>query len=106
MFDYGRILKIGRIHNTGRIHNSESVFWIRVQDFMLNTGPDPDPNRILGLDDQKLEEKNSILFWAKIAVYLSLGHKKKNLKFFWSNIAIYLFIDLHKGEVTGEAFSP
>jgi hypothetical protein len=49
---------------------------------MLNTGPDPDPNRILGLDDQKLEEKNSILFWAKIAVYLSLGHKKKNLKFF------------------------
>ncbi len=57
-----------------RIH----FIWFRIQHFRLNTNPDPDPIRIQGFTDQKLEKNYSWKkkFWSKTAIYLSLGLHK------------------------------
>ncbi len=39
---------------------------IRIQHFRLNTNSDPDPIRIQGFNDQKLENKNQKLDWIRI----------------------------------------
>jgi hypothetical protein len=56
-----------------RIH----LIWIRIHHFRLNT--DPDPIRIQGSDDQKLEKfttKKIKFFGSKTTIYLSLGPQK------------------------------
>jgi hypothetical protein len=61
-----------------RIH----LIRIRIQHFRLNTDPDPDPTRIQGFNDQKLEKftakKNYFIFDHKLGtIYLSQGLHKE-----------------------------
>jgi hypothetical protein len=60
-----------------RIH----FFRIRIQHLRMDTSPDPDPSRIQGFNDQKLQkitaEKIFFCFlFSKTAIYLSLGLHK------------------------------
>jgi hypothetical protein len=65
-------------------------FRIRIQHFRLNTGPDPDPIRIQGFDDQKCKKFTA-----------------EKYNFFISKNKIYLSLGLHKGCPSyKEAFSP
>ncbi len=64
-----------------RIH----LIRIRIQNFRLNTDPDPDPIWIQGFTDQKLEKnynwKKFNFFGSKTTIYLSLGlHKPSKLQ--------------------------
>jgi hypothetical protein len=57
------------------------IHFIRIQHFRLNTDPDPDPIRIQGFNDQKLNkitaEKKFNFFGSKTIIYLSLGLQKE-----------------------------
>ncbi len=69
----GRNKKPSR-HKYGTVFESRSLILDLDQHFRLNTDPDPDPIRIQGFDDQKL---NKIFSWkkmflSKFAIYLSL----------------------------------
>jgi hypothetical protein len=50
---------------------------VRIQHFMLNIDPDPDPIRIQGFDDQKMKKVTAeIFFFSKTLIYISPGPHK------------------------------